>query len=159
MGEYRFSLTRVFPYGYRIIDSVHYLLSINFTKWSNTLKCLSVFYHFVKLALKGLNVKIRSGTTRIFAYFLQFLKKPENIICTWVTFSICGGTTFHLRLWWYCLFLLYLFRPRFSHILTSDSIKQEDKKPLQRIKNTKKPLKNHCCFPHCQKSKDPRYSK
>ena len=39
-------------------------LSTNFTKWSNTLKifvgklpanCLSVFYHFVGLALKGLN--------------------------------------------------------------------------------------------------------
>ena len=41
-------------------------LSANFTKWSNTLKqfvgklptnCLSVFNHFVELALKGLYVK------------------------------------------------------------------------------------------------------
>ena len=40
-------------------------LSANFTKWSNTLKqfvgklptnCLSVYDHFVGLALKGLNV-------------------------------------------------------------------------------------------------------
>ena len=41
-------------------------LSANLTKWANTLKqfvgnlptnCLSVFDHFVKLALKGLNLK------------------------------------------------------------------------------------------------------
>ena len=41
-------------------------LSANFTKWSNTLKqfvgklptnCLSVFNHFVELALKGLYVE------------------------------------------------------------------------------------------------------
>ena len=46
---------------------VNYPLSANFTKWSNTLKqffgkllanCLSVFDHFVGLALKGLTVHI-----------------------------------------------------------------------------------------------------
>ena len=30
-------------------------LSANITKWSNTLNCLSMFDHFVGLALKGLN--------------------------------------------------------------------------------------------------------
>ena len=39
-------------------------LSANFTKWLNTLKqfvdtnCLSVFDHFVKLAIKGLNLLV-----------------------------------------------------------------------------------------------------
>ena len=47
-------------------------LSVNFTKWSNTLKqfvgklpknCLSVFDHFVGLALKGLSHKSTIKTT------------------------------------------------------------------------------------------------
>ena len=48
-------------------------LSANFAKWSNTLKqiagelqtnCLSVFDHFVGLALKGLNV---NSATKLFS--------------------------------------------------------------------------------------------
>ena len=50
----------------RLILQYSYPLSANPTKWSNTLKqlvgnlptnCLSVFDHFVKLALKGLRKK------------------------------------------------------------------------------------------------------
>ena len=46
-----------------LLDCAAYLLSANYTKWSNTLKqfvgnlpinCLSVFGHFVGLALKEL---------------------------------------------------------------------------------------------------------
>ena len=48
------------------LNEIFNLLSANFTKWSNTLKqlvaklptnCLSVFDHFVGLALAGLTVK------------------------------------------------------------------------------------------------------
>ena len=38
---------------HRLLKSVN-PLSANPTKWSNTLNCLSVFDHFVGLALKGL---------------------------------------------------------------------------------------------------------
>ena len=50
-------------------------LSANITKWSNTLKqfvgklatnCLSVFDHFVGLALKG--VIVQSGTTNFYVF-------------------------------------------------------------------------------------------
>ena len=52
---------------YMIITNILNPLSTNPTKWSNTLKqfvgklptnCMSVFDHFVKLALKGLRLHI-----------------------------------------------------------------------------------------------------
>ena len=79
-------------------------LSTNPTKWSNTLKhfvgkwlvnCLSVFDHFVKLALKGLNVqfKFRNDETINFSHkfwngrqgkkdainFFEYLKNKKSI--------------------------------------------------------------------------------
>ena len=66
-------------------------LSTNFTKWSNTLKqfidklptdCLSVFNHFVGLALKGLTAR------KNFVFILQLRKlKPFLSI---VIFQIGG---------------------------------------------------------------------
>ena len=73
-----FKLSHRFIFIYRIghyfIKMYFNLLSANPTKWSNTLKrfvgklptnCLSVFGHFVILALKGLIILYKS----IFAYF------------------------------------------------------------------------------------------
>ena len=56
-------------------------LSANPTKLSNTLKqfvgsfptnCLSVFDHFIKLAFKGLNLRLRNTTIYIFRAFFGF---------------------------------------------------------------------------------------
>ena len=72
-------------------------LSANFTKWSNTLKqfvgnlptnCLSVFDHFVGLALKGLNV--------VLIYF-SFLSITSDYLSH-------GGTIFFVRMF---LFIVY----------------------------------------------------
>ena len=58
--------------------------SANFTKWSNTLKqfvgnlptnCLSVFNHFVELALKGLkkSFKLAEVCSKIIFFLVAFL--------------------------------------------------------------------------------------
>ena len=70
-------------------------LSANFTKWSNTLKqfvgklatnYLSVFDHFVGLALKGLNLSLTSSPKSHFKAPTPFLIIPSPplkiFICT-----------------------------------------------------------------------------
>ena len=66
LWKYFYTVKFVFLLVIHVLNS----LSANFTKWSNTLKqfvtklptnCLSVFDHFVRLALKGLNVFNVSG--------------------------------------------------------------------------------------------------
>ena len=67
-----------FTFNYVSYEDVLNALSANFTKWSNTLKqfvgklptnCLSVFNHFVGLALKGLkrlgNYKLRQRYSKM----------------------------------------------------------------------------------------------
>ena len=58
-------------------------LSANITKWSNTLKqfvgklpmnCLSVFDHFVGLALKGLSLLYQKNLEKAYSFALQIEK-------------------------------------------------------------------------------------
>ena len=69
------------------------LLNANPTKWSNTLNlsanCLSVFDHFVKMALQGLNL----------------LKLSPRILESWIKIKINLNFYFHTSLW--CLKRFY----------------------------------------------------
>ena len=68
-------------------DILFNLLSPNITKWSNTLKqfvrklptnCLSVFYHFVGLALKVLKLPLSSYTRNWILRILTIYFDPET---------------------------------------------------------------------------------
>ena len=79
-------------------------LSVNFTKWSSTLKqfvgkfptnCLSVFDHFVGLALKGLNWwRVCYWTTRVkiveLTHIIPKLQNESNLMSCgiWPSFSV-----------------------------------------------------------------------
>ena len=82
-------------------------LSANFTKWSNTLKhfvgklptnCLSVFDHFVNLALKGLNFKRRNSVT-IWRPISRDTRLRDTVLFWYIRFAdlICKTTNFWHR--------------------------------------------------------------
>ena len=66
------------------------LLSTNPTKWSNTLKQLSVFDYFVELALKGLSQQSTS--------FLDELQKNSLRLSSFLAFFLQGKDTLGTRL-------------------------------------------------------------
>ena len=94
--------------------------SANFAKWSNTPKqfvgnlpmnCLSVFDHFVGLALKGLSVQTLTQFLVVFSRLDQlilfyFWEKCLLILSSWMTisgynywtfFAITGNNTYHRK--------------------------------------------------------------
>ena len=86
------------------------LLNADFTKWSNTLKqfvdklptnCLSVFDHFVGLALKGLNwkwneMKFRQSQVPPYTqFFINHPFKKSN------EFQVVGKSQKNTKNWWY----------------------------------------------------------
>ena len=69
-------------------------LSANFTKWLNTLKqlvgnlptiCLSVFSHFMGVALKGLGSSLFYSVGTATKFFFEVISSArEHIKCTWL---------------------------------------------------------------------------
>ena len=96
-------------------------LTTNPTKWSNRLKqfvgklpmnCLSLFDHFVKLALKGLSFSISvlqervHGVMKVF-FQVDLLYRNRN------SHRKCSVTFFKKRLWYRCFPMKFLGRPFF----------------------------------------------
>ena len=96
-------------------------LTTNPTKWSNRLKqfvgklpmnCLSLFDHFVKLALKGLSFSISvlqervHGVMKVF-FQVDLLYRNRN------SHRKCSVTFLKKRLWYRCFPMKFLGRPFF----------------------------------------------
>ena len=73
-------------------------LSANPEKWSNTFKqivgnlptiCLSLFDHFMNLALKGLNLLKQSFNIRRILTVHELSKRERKVLCSVITKVLC----------------------------------------------------------------------